>query len=51
MVAPTPEDVTKVAVALLAGSELLAIMPRVRANSWIQLVLGMLRGIASTRRR
>lgn len=51
MVAPTPEDITSIAVALLAGSELLAIMPGLRANSWTQLVLGILRGIASTKRR
>ncbi len=48
--APTPEDITSVAVALLAGSELLAIMPGIRANSWTQLILGALRGIASRKR-
>lgn len=46
----TPEDITSIAVALLAGSELLAIVPGVRANSWIQLILGALRGIASRKR-
>lgn len=51
MVAPTPEDITSIAVALLAGSELLAIMPGIRANSWVQLFLAILRGIASTKRR
>ena len=48
--APTPEDITSIAVALLAGSELLAIVPGVRANSWVQLILGALRGIASRKR-
>jgi hypothetical protein len=48
--APTPEGITSIAVALLAGSELLAIVPGVRANSWTQLILGALRGIASRKR-
>jgi hypothetical protein len=48
--APTPEDITSIAVALLAGSELLAIVPGIRANGWIQLILGALRGIASRKR-
>jgi len=48
--APTPEDITSIAVALLAGSELLAIVPGIRANSWVQLILGALRGIASRKR-
>jgi hypothetical protein len=48
--APTPEDITSIAIALLAGSELLAIVPGVRANSWTQLILGALRGIASHKR-
>ena len=48
--APTAEDITSIAVALLAGSELLAIVPGIRANSWTQLILGALRGIASRKR-
>jgi hypothetical protein len=48
--APTPEGITSIAIALLAGSELLAIVPGVRANSWTQLILGALRGIASRKR-
>jgi hypothetical protein len=48
--APTPEDITSIAVALMAGSELLAIVPGIRANSWTQLILGALRGIASRKR-
>jgi hypothetical protein len=48
--APTPEGITSIAVALLAGSELLAIVPGIRANSWVQLILGALRGIASRKR-
>ena len=42
-------QVVVVAVALLAGSELLALFPNVKANSWVQLILGVLRGIASTK--
>lgn len=49
--APTPEDITSIAVALLAGSELLALVPSVRANSWTQLILGALAGIASRKKR
>ena len=44
-----PEQVVAVAVALLAGSELLALFPNVKANSWIQLILGVCRGIVSTK--
>ena len=43
------EQVVALAVALLAGSELLALFPNVKANSWIQLLLGALRGIVSTK--
>ena len=42
-------QVVAVAVALLAGSELLALFPNVKANSWVQLILGICRGIASTK--
>ena len=46
----TPESITAVAVALLAGSEILSLVPGIKANGWIQLLLGILRGIASTKR-
>ena len=46
----TPEDATAIAVTLLAGAELLSFLPGVKANGWVQLVLGALRGIASRRR-
>lgn len=46
----TPEDATAIAVTLLAGSELLSFLPGVKANGWVQLILGALRGIASRRR-
>jgi hypothetical protein len=42
-------QIVAVAVALLAGSELLALFPGVKANSWVQLILGLLKGIASTK--
>ena len=47
----SPQDVTNVAVTLLAGSELLSLNPRIKANGWIQLGLAILRGIAGDRRR
>lgn len=47
----TPEQITGIAVALLAGSEVLSLMPGIRANGWVQLALGILRGIAGTQRR
>lgn len=43
----TPEEVAAIAVALLAGSELLSYMPGIRANGWVQLVLAALKGIAA----
>ena len=48
-----PDQIAAIAVTLLAGSEVLAMLPNVRANGWIQLLLGALRGIASvnTKRR
>jgi hypothetical protein len=42
----TPEEVAGLAIALLAGSELLSYMPGVKANGWVQLVLAALQGIA-----
>jgi hypothetical protein len=42
-------QVVAVAVALVAGSELLALFPGIQANSWVQLILGILKGIASTK--
>ena len=48
--APTPEDITSVAITLLAGSEILSLLPGVKANGWTQLILGALRGIASRKR-
>jgi hypothetical protein len=42
----TPEELAGIAVALLAGSELLSLMPSVRSNGWVQLVLSALAGIA-----
>lgn len=43
----TPEEVTGLAIALLAGSELLSYLPGVKANGWVQLILAALRGIAA----
>ena len=42
----TPEEIAAVAVALLAGSELLSYLPGVKANGWVQLFLAALKGIA-----
>lgn len=47
----TPEEITGIAIALLAGSELLSLVPGLKANGWVQLVLGALQGIANTKRR
>jgi hypothetical protein len=46
----TPNDLATLAVTLLAGSEVLSLLPGVKANGWVQLILGILRGIASTKR-
>jgi hypothetical protein len=46
----TPEAAISVAVTLLAGSEILSLLPGVKANGWVQLILGALRGIASRKR-
>lgn len=43
----TPEELAGLAIALLAGSELLSYMPGVKANGWVQLVIAALRGIAA----
>ena len=42
----SPEHITAIAVALLAGSEVLSLVPSVKANGWVQLVLAALKGIA-----
>jgi hypothetical protein len=43
----TPEELAALAIALLAGSELLSYIPGIKANGWVQLVLAALRGIAA----
>ena len=43
----TPEELAGLAIALLAGSELLTYIPGIKANGWLQLVLAALRGIAA----
>jgi hypothetical protein len=45
----TPEGVSTVAIILLAGSETLSLLPIVKSNGWIQLILAALRGIATWR--
>ena len=42
-----PDDATAIAVTLLAGSEALSLIPQVKSNGWIQLLLSALRGIAN----
>lgn len=44
----TAEEITGVAIALLAGSELLSLTPGIKSNGWVQLILGALQGIAAT---
>ena len=46
----SPDQVTAGAISLLAGSEMLSLIPGIKANGWVQLILGILRGIASTKR-
>ena len=48
MAGPSPSDVTTFAITLLAGSEILSLAPGIKANGWIQLLLGALRGIAAS---
>jgi hypothetical protein len=48
MAGPSPSDVTTFAITLLAGSEILSLAPGIKANGWIQLILGALRGIAAS---
>ena len=43
----TSEEITSIAIALLAGSELLSLVPGIKANGWVQLVLAALKGIAA----
>lgn len=47
----TPEQITVLAVALLAGSEVLSLVPSVRANGWVQLFLAVLRGVATAQNK
>lgn len=47
----TPEEITGIAIALLAGSEMLSLVPGIKANGWVQLVLAALKGIATAKRR
>lgn len=44
----TPEEITGIAIALLAGSELLSLAPGIKANGWAQLIIGALQGIANS---
>ena len=43
----TPEEITGIAIALLVSSEVLSLMPGVKSNGWVQLVLAALKGIAA----
>jgi hypothetical protein len=49
-VAFTPDQVTATTVTLLAGSELLSLLPGVKANGWVQLLLAAARGIAKSKK-
>ena len=46
----SPDQVTAGAISLLAGSELLSLLPGVKANGWVQLILAAARGIAAGRK-
>jgi hypothetical protein len=41
----SPEDVAKVLGLLLLGSEALSLMPKVRANGWLQLTYRILKAL------
>lgn len=45
------EQIVAVAVGLLAGSEVLSMLPGVRANGWLQLVFSVVRAIANHKPR
>ena len=45
----TQDQVIAIAVALLAGSEMLSLLPGIKANGWIQLAVRVLRAIASSK--
>jgi hypothetical protein len=45
------EDLAVFATALLVGSELLSLSPRIRANGWVQLFFTVLRALASNKVR
>lgn len=42
-----PDQIVALAVSLLVGSEMLSLMPGVKSNGWVQLILAALRGIAA----
>jgi len=44
----TPDQIAAIAVALLAGSELLSYLPGVKANGWVQLLISALKGMATS---
>ena len=46
MTLPSAEDISAIAVTLLAGSELLSLAPGIKANGWIQLIVGAISGMA-----
>ena len=51
MTPPTADEITGIAVALLAGSEILSLAPGIKANGWVQLLLGALQGMAEANKQ
>jgi hypothetical protein len=45
------DQVVAVAISLLAGSEILSMLPGVRANGWLQLIFSVIRTIANFKPR
>jgi hypothetical protein len=45
------EQIVAVAIGLLAGSEVLSLLPGVRANGWIQLAFTVIRAVAAYKPR
>lgn len=45
------EQIVALAIGLLAGSEVLSLLPGVRANGWIQLAFAVIRAVAAYKPR
>lgn len=39
----SPDTIAIISIIIAAGSEILALLPNVRSNSWVQLIMSALR--------